>query len=185
MTSPVEICNRALTKLGDRPILTLSDDNERARACARLYEVSRDAVLRDHPWNFAVQRAELAALEEKPVWGFKSQFELPTDCLRVLWVDGNYPWRIEGRRVLSNLEGALRISYIRRVEDPNVFDSLFVEALAARLALELAESLTQSNSKRQAAGEGYQLALIRARSIDAQENPAEEAECDPWIRARF
>ncbi len=185
MTSRVEICNRALDKLGSAPITSLDDDVKAARACARMFNAVCDAELRDHQWNFAVARRSLPALEEAPVFGFARQFQLPGDCLKVLEIDPQGDWKIEGQRLLADTRDGLRIRYIRRNEDTNSFDALFVEALASRLALELCESLTQSNSKKRAALEDYTQAVRRARRADAIEGTADALTETTWIKARF
>jgi hypothetical protein len=60
-TSVVEICNRALQKLGAARITSLTQDTPNARSCNVAYNVLRKAELRSHPWSFAIKRAELAA----------------------------------------------------------------------------------------------------------------------------
>jgi len=59
--STTDIANRALIHLGGYPeITTLSSDTGKAATTLRnLFDRARDAVLRDHPWNFAVERAEV------------------------------------------------------------------------------------------------------------------------------
>src|SRR3546814_2945523 len=122
MTSVVSICNRALTLLGQKTITSLEDNSQAARLCVESYGPTRDAVLRDHPWNCAIARADLAALSEAPAFEFGRQFQLPPDCLRVLELWGSRArWKIEGRRLLSDvdrseehtseLQSLMRISY--------------------------------------------------------------------------
>ena len=150
MASEVQICNRALQKLGSDSITSLADATEPARECNRAYFDVRDAELRDHNWNFAITRVQLAALATGPVWGFDKQFQLPADCLRVIEVNGlNDPgaWTVEGRMLLANAAAPLDVRYVKRETDAGLFDPLFAEALASRLAAELAEPLTQSNTK--------------------------------------
>ena len=86
MATEVSICANALRRLGDDPITSLTDDTERARLCNAFYTDARDAVLRSHPWNFAITRTSLAKLSDAPAYGFNYQYSLPTDpyCLRVL-----------------------------------------------------------------------------------------------------
>ncbi|MGF1626285.1 MAG: hypothetical protein ACFCVH_15495 [Alphaproteobacteria bacterium] len=187
MASVVEICNRALDKLGEAPIVSLADDVKASRACARAFAPVRDAVLRDHPWNCAIRRTVLAAEAEAPAWGFARRFPLPADCLRVLAVAAEAEgarWVVEGRAVLTDAAAPLRIRYVRRLVDTALFDPLLAEALAARLAIELCEALTQSNTKRQLLLEDYAEIVGRARSADGQEGvPAPLAE-SPWVLAR-
>jgi len=62
-TNSVEICNRALTDIGARRITALSDPSKEGRACNDNYDISRKAVLRLHPWNFAIERVEITGVE--------------------------------------------------------------------------------------------------------------------------
>jgi hypothetical protein len=184
MTSVVQICNRALQKLGERRITSLGDDVKAARECVRAYEGVRQAVFRDHPWNCLVMRGALAALAEAPEWGYGFQYQLPVDCLRVLEVDTPVAWHIEGRRILADAGAPLRIRYLRNEEDPSQYDAQLAEALAARLAVELAESLTQSNTKRQLAWEEYDQLLTDARRTDAREGSPRKLMRSTWLEAR-
>lgn len=156
-----------------------------ARERARAYEPVRDAVFRDHPWNCLLTRASLAALSETPAWGFAYQYQLPVDCLRVLEVDAQCVWRVEGRRILSDAGAPINILYVRQEDDPEQYDLLLVEALASRLAGELAESLTQSNTKKEVIEREYLDVLNRARRADAQEGTAQQLFRSSWLEARI
>src|SRR4030065_1230484 len=61
MASETGICNRALQIVGATRIGSLADTSKSARECTVAYEISRDALLRSHPWGFAIARAQLAA----------------------------------------------------------------------------------------------------------------------------
>jgi hypothetical protein len=184
MASVVGICNRALEKLGGGYIAALSEASKEARALNRAYDYVRDAVLRAHPWNFAIRRASLAPLADAPAWGFAVQYQLPADCLKVIDVDTATRYEIEGRKVLSDQAGSIDIRYVARVTDPNEFDALFAEALAAALAMELAEDLTQSNTKRQLAAQDYANALREARRADGQEGAPLPLADGAWLDSR-
>src|SRR5688572_17149968 len=132
-TSDTEICNIALGHLGEAPITSLDEDSKAAWACNLHYALTRDELLRAHRWNFAKDRVQLPELVEKPVFGWKHQFLLPADCLRVLefndqeignWITEEY--EIEGRRLLTDSDQA-RVVYIKKVTDVSLFDPLFVQ----------------------------------------------------------
>lgn len=186
MPSVIDICNKALDKLGQSPIISLDDGNKSANLCKRNWEMIRDQVLRDHPWNFAMKRATLAPNSVAPDWGFTYQFPKPADCLRVVEIRdlsaGEY--QIESNQILAD-EDVLYIRYIRKVSDPNEFDSLFVDSAATRMAAELCEALTQSSTKRESLFSEYDDSLTRAKRVDGQENPPAQFEEDDWINVRY
>ncbi len=189
-TSDVAICNIALQKLGAARITSLAEDSVEARECNACYEQQRDAELRKHPWNFAIARVSLPADATAPAFGPANSFTLPSDFLRLLPVDpeeviNDEDWRIEGKKILTNDSAPLQVRYIYRVTDPNEFDSLFVEALASKIAFQICEKITQSNQKKAAAAEDYKMAIAAARRINAFENVAQEPPPDPWDTARL
>lgn len=186
MASVIEICNRALDKLGQGSITSLGDGTTAANLCNRNYAQTRDQMLRDHPWNFAVRRAQLAPSSSPPSWGFSNRFPLPNDCLRLLEVDGlsTAEYQVEGKSILSN-GSVLRIRYIRRVDDPNDFDAAFIDALATGLAHQMCEAITQSNQKKQILAQDFEDAMTRAKRADGQENPPTMFEEDDWIKVRY
>jgi hypothetical protein len=185
MPSAVDICNRALSRVGEARITSLADDSKQARACSSAYALVRDEVLRAHPWNSAITRASLPKLSSSPSFGYDNEYQLPSDCLRVVEVyDSVKPWVVEGRKLLSDEGSPISVRYVRREEDCNQWDSLLASAVAARLAVELCEELTQSNTKRELAYHEYEDIMATARKADGQEqSPMPFAE-DAWITAR-
>lgn len=85
MASDVEICNLALSHLGDSATVASLDPPEgsaQAEHCQRFYPMARDAVLEMHDWNFSTRRALLAAVDfDFTQW--KYAYALPADCLCV------------------------------------------------------------------------------------------------------
>jgi hypothetical protein len=191
MPSVVDLCNKALDKLGQGPITSLDDNTKAARLCSRNWPLVRDAVLRAHPWNFAITRdvlapVELTTTEAAKQWGFTNKFAWPADMLRLVEVrdlsTGEY--QVEGRAILANAT-ALYIRYVQREQDPNKYDSMFIDAAAAYLAFEMCESITQSTSKKEALWQEYKDRLPDAKGIDGQENPPAQFEEDEWIAVRY
>lgn len=189
MASKVEICNRALQKLGAKRIVSLDEDSKNARACNVAFESIKLAELADHTWNFATKRAQLAADDPGPAFGYARSFTLPADYVRLLPpdVEDNTPyldWSIEGRKILTNDSAPLNIRYVSDVTDPNLMSPLFREALSCKIAMELAEEITQSNSKAEKAKEDYRFAIAEARRTNAIEKPAPKVADDSWVQVR-
>jgi len=84
MASQVSICNLALGWLGANLITSLNDDNREAQLCKTNYDDIRDAVLEEREWTFAVRRLTLPPMVLQPVYGYRNQFLLPNDVLRLL-----------------------------------------------------------------------------------------------------
>lgn len=185
MASAVDIANRALQKLGAKSIVSLTQDDKSAREMNRAYEPLRDAELEVHPWAFAKTRVTLPELSDAPAFGFAAQYQLPSDFISVYRRKDDPEWQIEGGKVLTDQTGGLNLIYIRRVTDVNAMSPLFREALAARLAYDLAESFTQSTSKKEAAAAMYDFAIKQARQRNAILNPAEELPTSGWLNTRL
>ena len=193
MAGEVDIVNRALTKLGQDRIMTLKDGVKSAQVAASLYETVRDAEIQRHPWHFAKKRDILSALASPPAFGWARQYLLPSDCLRVLRLAGGpfvdftdfhqgegQEWTIEGRNLLTNHGPPLHLLYLCREADPTLYPPAFVEVLACKLAVEMAETLTGKNNKREAAWKEYEMALREAKRVNAMQLPAQAIDGDSW-----
>jgi hypothetical protein len=65
MPSVVDICNIALSHLGDSATVATIDPPEgsaQAEHCARFYPIARDTLFESHSWGFATRRSALALL---------------------------------------------------------------------------------------------------------------------------
>jgi len=186
MPSVVEVCNKALDKLGHGAITSLNDGTKAANLCLRSWEMVRDEMLRAHPWNFAVKRLALAPSDETPAWGFSYAFPIPSDYLRMIEIldSAQFNHQIESNNILCD-ETVLYVRYIYKVTDPNQYDSMFVDVVATRLAIELCEPLTQSNTKKNELIKDLDAALTNAKRVDGQENPPVSFAEDDWITARL
>lgn len=194
MASEVSICNGALLKVGAKTITSLLDGSNEAKICNEFYAKTRDAVLRAHPWNFAIARQSLVRLNPDPIFGYGAQYQLPTDpfCLRVLtFNDSSVPhlingvviidvfsrFKIEGRKLLTN-ETEANIVYVARIVDLNLFDPLALEALGARLTAEIAYPVSKNSRLVSAMWDLYASKLQEARSIDGMEGTPDSFESD-------
>jgi len=185
--SEVAICNLALQDLGRGLTITALDENSQAaRSCRLRYPYARDACLRAYDWNFAAARASLPALVAAPAFGYAHAYQLPPDCLFVREVAGGdgHPWTVEGGKLLTDLSAPLHITYTRAETSPASFDPLFAETLAARIAADVAVSLTETLGKAQALWQVYQAKLAEARRRDAQEGRSGRSVDPDWLGSR-
>lgn len=199
MASEVSICNRALQILGADPITALSESNDRSRALTIAYSAVRDAELERRNWRFAIKRDSLAALADTPIADYAYQYQVPNDFLRLIHGGDLVPypntsdyrgssdalWSREGDRILTDLGAPLSIRYIAKITDVSMYSPSFCEALAARIAVEIAERLTQSSSKKADAMAAYKQAIREATKSNAFDQAPESIGDGSWVTARL
>ncbi len=200
-SSQVQVCNRALQKLGVAIAITnISDNTASARAMSTAWLPVLEAELRRHRWKFSILRTNLAQISGTPANGvYGNIFQLPSDCLRVLnvgdWWPGNdisdyrgrptSEYSLENNLVLTNFGAPLSLRYISRITNTGQWDSAFAETMSARLAWETCEQLTQSGEKRKLAMQEYKTAIREAIAANALESPPEFMADDSWVTARI
>lgn len=184
MVSVVSVCNRALSKIGDEiQIASLDDSSKPARYCKILYPEIRDMVLRGYPWRFALKRYVLAPLSDPPLFGFQYQFSMPADCLRIWKVVDACSYQVEGKRILSDTDIFAFIG-ISRIENPDEFDSFFAEALAVKMAAELAVPLAASVSLKNELYKEFRDVVQQAKTLSAMEGMQETFSQSGWLESR-
>lgn len=182
--SKVSICNSALIKVGAERISSITQDTKSARILNALWDQVRDSVLRAHKWNFATKRVTLSPTSDSPDFGYDYVYDQPNDCLRVLnTFPDSIDFVVEGRKILTD-EETLDVLYICRHESEADWDSCFAEAMAWRLASEIAYNLTESNTLAVNCDKKYREVLAEARSMDGTEGTTEAIVSDDWTMAR-
>lgn len=112
----LDIANSALIKLGERTISALSDQTAPAQAANTRIEFCRRAVLRTHPWNFAVRRATLSLNNITGIADNGGGLCRVTSALHGF--SSSNKVSISGVRGTSEANGTWTITVI----DPNTFD---------------------------------------------------------------
>lgn len=188
MPSPSEtsIANAALTLLGERRINDLDENSKTANVLKERYDEVRDALLRRHPWNFATARAQLAKEVTAPTWGFDNSYTFPSDLLRLLEVENpnHWPYRVEGRSIVTDLDAPLQIVYTKEITVVGEMDVLFRQALAADLAADVAESITGDDNKVKLLSAIVAQKIREARNTDGQEPSPRAIESSEWLDSR-
>lgn len=187
MSTSIDICNTALTRLGAKSIASLSDGSRESDLCSARYPLARKAVLRKHPWSGATARAQLNPSTTTPSFEYEYQFELPADCLRVLQVSSqpDHPYtdvdyKIEGRNLLYNY-AAVYLGYVKDTEDAFVYNELLSDAVAYYLARDIARSINGDEGDLQLLAREYREKLAEARAVDSKENYPKQLIAVDWI----
>lgn len=186
MATEVDICNVALSFLGDRATVTSIDPPEgsspQADHCARFYPMALQEILQSFPWTFATTRATLAELQTTPD-SVRFAYALPANCLRLLYVYGApgvecRSWSLErsasGLMVITE-EPAQYVIYTTSRVAAAQFPPAFVEALCHLLASKLAGAVIPGSTGMDLMSkhlQAYDLYAQRAMALDArQEQP--------------
>lgn len=162
MANEVQIVNIALSWLGQNQINALGDDQNEAKIMNANYATSRDKLLADHAWTFALRREILAPVAAPVEFGTAVKFLIPSDVLRVhrvfrptgggLSFIGNViqtnvlqnaRWVREGQFIVAREEIVWALFIFREV-NTDTYSPSFVHALAARLAADTAMVFTEN-----------------------------------------
>lgn len=188
--SDVDICNLAQDLLGAEALASIdAPRSANEKRYARNYPVIRDAELRKRRWNFAKELAIMTPVGTPMYDGRNTyyRYNLPGDCIRPIR-QGVDDWISKGAQLLWTTSGTLRVWYTAR-KAAALMDPLFQQMLAAALAMELCEAVTQSNEKKADAANKYELVRREAGSANAFEiGPEKIADDDSafdWVQSRY
>ena len=182
--TPIQICNIGLIAIGEAPVQSFDDVGRVSAECCKLvFRQCLEATLCDAPWNDASSSAALAAIDET-----EYRYQLPHDLLLLRTVESPYyPWRREGRELVTNATPPLRITYTRTLWQPTAaggdlpITPLLASAVGYRVAASVALRVTGNPGSMQAAWQLYQAAIVKAGSVNAIENSGFVAEVGSWI----
>ncbi len=192
ITSHEGIINSALQRMGIEPIVDFDDDTVQGRLANASYAGIRDAVMREHPWNFCTVHAQLT-LTTLPtgVWNWDFAYDLPPDNLRILQVENQSAaeidnWTVSDDLLLTGISGAatLSVRHIKRVLTVEKYDASFVEALQERLQFEWSEPLVKATTFTERKELISKDKMGLSRSMDSSESTPLRIEASTWINSR-
>lgn len=209
--SDVEICNLALIRCGSATIGSLSEDTEQARTLRKIYPMIRDSVLQKADWNFA-RKEDALALTNQVFNGWPYAYAYPSDCLEFRYIYNasfaqssvvyqsksvlnvnpaayNIPFEVRvsndgnSKIIVTGQQQAVGI-YTRQITNSGVFSPLFVDALAARLAAELACSILINQGVHDKEMQKYFAFITEAQSASASEEGTDAFTSNPIADSR-
>lgn len=184
MASKIDICNRALLKIGQPSIMSLDDNSQLARLCLQEFDAALEATLRSYPWPFAIKRAELARQQDKPPFGPSFYYSLPSDSVRLVDVlTGGLPYQIEGTAVATNA-GSVAVRYVSKSIPISAMDAQTKDVIALMLATRLAITVTENPQLKDMLYAETQQVLAQARNTAAVEDYPQEPIEGAWLPSR-
>lgn len=188
MSTKVQICNMALSRLGAAIITSMTDGTPNAKLCNTLFDDLADRVLVQGSWTIAVVRASLAQSSTAPSYGYAHAYQLPTSpkCLRVLDVEGDpdMDYRIEGDKLLSDFD-EINLRYIGRPVSTEQYSSGLTEAIEALLASYLAYPITGSKELADLLKREYVSLVADSLARDGQQGSKDELVISDLIDIRY
>ena len=175
------IWNLALDTIREAAVQDQATNSAPMKWLNRNYEHARDVLLQSYPWNFAIERHSLASdgAFDPDTYDWRYRYALPNGWLRVLPMaylgqrNGQLiPHEIMGQYLYTDYVAPARVRLVMRKTDPGEFSPLFVEALAAKLALGMANKFTAKNKYIELAGNMLNQAVAKAEEIDTFEGSA-------------
>jgi hypothetical protein len=175
-----EVANNALAFLAAGRISNVLDfDDEKSRQINAVFDSVAKQVIRSHRWSCCIKRATLSQLTEIPTtyldFGYKYKYQLPSDSLRFLDLNGE-PWSSKTLRFdinnaleLHTDDGTVNIRYVAWISEPAQWDVLLAEAVAVKLAQRIARRITKDGISPEALNAEYQRAVANAMRVDAME----------------
>lgn len=166
------IINKALMKCGLPQAASLADCDWNANT---VFESCTDECLRSYAWNFAQKLTSLSP-GTAPTHGFTKSYALPEDCVRVIDVHGTSDLRSpKARYVIAGQDLLTQVTpcYLRYVSKSITVDKWppdFADAVACRIAMEIAPLSAQTMSMSGALAQFYYTALANAQAADARES---------------
>lgn len=213
VTSAVDICNTALSYVGERDRVTSIDPvdgSEESRHCARAYTEAFDELMEMHNWSFNTKKIQLTQINtdsddtDDPAWPYR--YEIPdgmAEALAVLpeeheddYVVGSAKQPQDFHIKQSDEDSELRIyskwpgawlRYTVYLTDPNQLSRLAVAALTWLVASKIAGTIVRGEAG--AAERNRCLAvfgkyLAEAKLKDAKQRQVSAEVDPPWLAGR-
>lgn len=185
---PKSIINLGLGKITASRVSSLAPPKTPIEVkCAEGYDHWRDDELAKRDWRFALVEGHAPTLVTTLTdVSLPYKYALPNNYLRAL-PGTRTRWSIRGTFLYSDSNVEL-FDYIKRTTEAD-FSPAFAELLACRVAMEMAEHVTQSNSKGETADRKYERALAEAARQNAFITGPQEVltadENDEWLTSRW
>jgi hypothetical protein len=157
MQTKIDLCSQALLKIGEQPITNFSDENVSSRIAAGLYDLTIDALLCRHTWDFATKKYIVAPESD-------NYFIIPSDVLRIISCSSK-DYEIIGNKIKCNSDN-LEITAISRI-DAEYFPAYFSSLAITKLAMEFCIPLTGNQNTFAILNALFENELNSAKFIDS------------------
>ena len=171
--SAIDICNRGLIFIGAEPITSFDDGTTEASVAANVYEDVVQSSLCNARWRFATNQQTLNRLTDAPTARYDLAYQQRHDTLIIHAItvnDNPIEYQIYGDMIYadtSTTDTVVADYTFRQTEE--FFPSYFIMAVAYGLAQVFATSIARDGSLTQTMATLADRAMLKARSVDSQQ----------------
>jgi hypothetical protein len=196
MADRLSLYNEALRLIGERELANLSEQREPKRVLDTVWDDALLYLLEQGFWNFATRTSQIdSSPDVETSFGYQFAFDKPEDWIRTVSLSADqyfsFPLETyidETGYWFSNIDPI----YVRYISDDEEYGlniagwpMTFAKTVAAYLAFEICERLTQNRSNRTDLYQIYKARLKDARSKDAMNDPNKYLPPGSWTRSRM
>lgn len=186
--SDIDICSRALILIGAEPITSFDDNNNEALIASNIYEDIARSALVNTRWRFATNQAVLNRLSSVPTGRYDAAYQLPSDWLMTHAITVNdtpVEYQTYGNKIYCNEDQSAEViaDYSYRAEEYD-WPSYFTVAVQYELASVFAVSLARDAGLAKLMSDQAQLAMMKARTLDAQQQTTRKLNTSRFITQR-
>lgn len=203
MSSEIDICNLALSYLGQQRITNLLDpQNRQEELCALHYPIIRDLVTEIRMWTWATVR-DTSTTSQRDEWGQMFSHDTPEGWLKVFRafssvnsglgsertnrrrrMGANANWWYEDGKIISE-NSTLFLWGVRQVVDANKFPKTVVTTMAYRLAADMCVAITENSKLKVSLMASYETDLSEAAARDGGQGRNEIIESNQLTGSRY
>jgi hypothetical protein len=195
-TTFVQVCNMALSRLGEDLISDLDSEDTTETRCREVYPQVVDEVLSAYNWACARSQILLSADGTTPAAKWDYRYAMPTNpyCLRIHAVkdldENDIEYEVMGRYILCDEEDGIILEYGCRLVLPATFDSILSQAISLRIAWWIEPLFGDSVTRRKSIADEYSGLIMKARIegalqgwADDETNRSPDGDNADWINA--
>ena len=187
-SSPIDVCSRALILIGADPITSFDDNSNESLIAVNMYEDIARSALVNSRWRFATNQSVLNRLSEAPTGRYDAAYQLPSGWLMTHAVtvnDNIIEYQTYGSKLFCDepSTSSLILDYTYRADEQD-WPSYFTIALQYELASAFAVGLARDQGLAQLMSSQAQISMIRARSLDSQQQTSRKLRTSRFISNR-
>lgn len=187
-SSPIDVCSRALILIGADPITSFDDNSNESLVAVNMYEDIARSALVNSRWRFSTNQVVLNRLSEAPTGRYDAAYQLPSGWLMTHAVTVNdtpIEYQTYGSKLFcdESSTSTLILDYTYRADEQD-WPSYFTIALQYELASAFAVGLARDQGLAQLMSNQAQVSMIRARSLDSQQQTTRKLRTSRFISNR-